>query len=82
VPIIAFTCKACNELILDCQIINHVADIIEKEGADAWFVRSAAELLPKGTVCKKCDSKDLAKEMDILDVWFDSGVSHAAVLAC
>ncbi len=80
VPIIAFTCKACNELVLDQQIINHVANIIENEGADAWFVRSAAELLPKGTACKKCRSMDLAKEMDILDVWFDSGVSHAAVL--
>jgi len=80
VPIIAFTCKACNELVLDFKIINYVADIIEKEGADAWFVRSAAELLPKGTACKKCGSNDLAKEMDILDVWFDSGVSHAAVL--
>ncbi len=80
VPIIAFTCNACNELLLDQKVINHVADIVEKEGADAWFVRTAAELLPEGTMCKKCGSRDLSKEMDILDVWFDSGVSHAAVL--
>jgi isoleucyl-tRNA synthetase len=80
VPIVAFTCKACNELLLDKAVIDHVADIVEKEGADAWFVKSSGELLPKGMVCKKCKSGDLAKEMDILDVWFDSGVSHAAVL--
>ena len=50
-----------------------MADIVEKEGADAWFVRSPAELLPSGTTCKKCGSKDLVQEKDILDVWFDSG---------
>ncbi len=80
VPIIAFTCRACNELLLDQNVANHVADIVEKEGADAWFVRTPAELLPAGTKCKKCNSKDLIQERDILDVWFDSGVSHAAVL--
>ena len=80
VPIVAFTCKGCNELLLDKAVIDHVADIVEKEGADAWFVKSSGELLPKGTVCRKCKSVDFAKEMDILDVWFDSGVSHAAVL--
>ncbi len=80
VPIVAFTCKACNELLLDKAVIDHVADIVEKEGADAWFVKPPGELLPKGTVCRKCKSGDFAKEMDILDVWFDSGVSHAAVL--
>ncbi len=80
VPIIAFTCTQCNELLLDQKVVDHVADIVEKEGADAWFVRTPAELLPAGTSCKKCGSRELAKEMDILDVWFDSGVSHAAVL--
>ncbi len=80
VPIIAFTCKQCNELLLDRKIVEHVADIVEKEGADAWFKRTTAELLPAGTKCKKCGGSELEKEMDILDVWFDSGVSHAAVL--
>ncbi len=80
VPIIAFTCKQCNELLLDRNIVDHVAGIVEKEGADAWFARSTAELLPPGTGCKKCGSSELVKEMDILDVWFDSGVSHEAVL--
>lgn len=80
VPIIAFTCKQCGELLLDRNVVDYVADIVEKEGADAWFVRTPAELLPPGTVCKKCGGEDLEKEMDILDVWFDSGASHAAVL--
>jgi len=80
VSIVAFTCKDCGELLLDKAVIDHVADIVEKEGADVWFTKSVPELLPAGAVCKKCGKKDLEKEMDILDVWFDSGVSHAAVL--
>ncbi len=80
VPIIAFTCKDCGELLLDKKVVDHVADIVEKEGADAWFIRTPAELMPQGTKCKKCGKNNLEKEMDILDVWFDSGVSHAAVL--
>jgi isoleucyl-tRNA synthetase len=80
VSIAAFTCKACGHLLLDKAIIDHVAAIVEKEGADVWFTRSSAELMPSGTSCKKCGKQDFEKEMDILDVWFDSGVSHAAVL--
>ena len=80
VPIISFTCKDCGELLLNQKVVDHVADIVEKEGADVWFIKSAADLLPAGTSCRKCGKKDFAKEMDILDVWFDSGVSHAAVL--
>jgi len=80
VSIAAFTCKACGHLLLDKAIIDHVAAIVEQEGADVWFTRSSAELLPSGTSCKKCGKQDFEKEMDILDVWFDSGVSHAAVL--
>ena len=80
VSIVAFTCKDCGQLLLDKSIIDHVAAIVEKEGADIWFTRSVAELMPSGTSCKKCGKQDFEKEMDILDVWFDSGVSHAAVL--
>jgi isoleucyl-tRNA synthetase len=80
VSIAAFTCKECGEMLLDQAVIDHVADVVEKEGADTWFVKPAEELLPKGTQCKKCPSARFEKEMDILDVWFDSGVSHAAVL--
>ncbi len=80
VSIVAFTCRDCGELLLDKAVIDHVAGIVEKEGADAWFIRPAAELLPAGAACRKCGRSDFDKEMDILDVWFDSGVSHAAVL--
>ncbi len=80
VSIVAFTCKDCGELLLDKAVIDHVADIVEKEGSDVWFTKSSSELLPPGAVCRKCGKKNLEKEMDILDVWFDSGVSQAAVL--
>lgn len=80
VSIAAFTCKDCGELLLDKTVIDHVASIVEQEGADVWFTKSASELMPAGTACKKCGKKNFEKEMDILDVWFDSGVSHAAVL--
>ena len=80
VPIIAFYCKGCKEVLLDAKIIDHVAGLVEKEGADVWFLRREEELLPKGTKCAKCGKADFTKETDILDVWFDSGVSHQAVL--
>ena len=79
VPIIAFHCKNCKEVLLDAKVIEHVAKLVDKEGADAWFARSEEELLPTGVKCK-CGSKDFRKETDIIDVWFDSGVSHQAVL--
>ncbi|HPV30479.1 MAG TPA: isoleucine--tRNA ligase [Deltaproteobacteria bacterium] len=79
VPIPVFTCKDCGEILMSEEIAMHVADIFEKEGADAWFTRSAAELLPPGTKCGKCPNGELVKEEDIVDVWFDSGVSYAAV---
>jgi isoleucyl-tRNA synthetase len=80
VPIIAFYCKGCKELLLDAKVIEHVASLVEKEGADIWFANKEPDLLPKGTACKKCGGADFAKETDIIDVWFDSGVSHQAVL--
>jgi isoleucyl-tRNA synthetase len=80
VPIIAFYCTACNEILLDKKTIHHVASIFDKEGADAWYAHEAAELLPPGTVCKKCGGGTFTKEKDILDVWFDSGSSHLAAL--
>jgi len=80
VPITAFSCTACGEYIADGTIMDHVAEIFKKESSDVWFDWSAEKLLPAGTVCPKCGSASLEKENDILDVWFDSGVSHAAVL--
>jgi isoleucyl-tRNA synthetase len=81
VPIVAFYCTGCEELLLDEAVIEHVAAIFrDGQGADEWYARSAAELLPPGTRCAKCGGDGFRKESDILDVWFDSGCSHAAVL--
>jgi len=80
VPIIAFYCKACKEVLLSPKVIAHVASMVETDGADVWFKKSEKELLPAGMVCAKCGAADFTKETDILDVWFDSGVSHQAVL--
>ena len=60
--------------------MHHVADLFEETGSDIWYEKEAKELLPDGTVCPSCGHDDFRKEMDILDVWFDSGVSHAAVV--
>jgi isoleucyl-tRNA synthetase len=80
VPIAAFYCKNCGTELLNASVIGHIAALVEKEGADAWFIRKEEELLPANTVCKKCGAREFKKETDIIDVWFDSGVSHQAVL--
>ena len=79
VPITSFYCKKCEKPFLRSEIVDHVADIFQKESADAWYSRSVAELLPDGTRCQ-CGSTELEKEYDILDVWFDSGTSQHIVL--
>jgi isoleucyl-tRNA synthetase len=80
VPIPAFYCRGCGEILLRAELARHVADTFEKETADAWYAREARELLPEGFACPKCGGTEFDKETDILDVWFDSGSSHAAVL--
>ena len=80
VPITAFSCTACGEYVADGAIMDHIADIFKKESSDVWFDWSPEQLLPAGTACPKCGTASFEKENDILDVWFDSGVSHAAVL--
>lgn len=80
VPITAFYCTECGEILADGRTMHHVADLFMEAGSDIWYEKEAAELLPPGTVCPKCGKQAFEKEMDILDVWFDSGVSHAAVL--
>ena len=80
VPIPVFYCVSCTEAVADPAIINRVADVFEKESADAWYTREAHELLPEGYRCKQCGGAEWTRESDILDVWFDSGVSSIAVL--
>jgi isoleucyl-tRNA synthetase len=80
VPIPVFYCAACEEGVADPSIVNRVADIFERASADAWYERPASELLPEGYSCPKCAGTEWTKETDILDVWFDSGVSSIAVL--
>ena len=80
VPITALYCEACDETILSKDVAEHAADIVAEEGADAWFERPVADLVPAGFVCPACGGADFRREEDILDVWFESGVSHAAVL--
>ena len=80
VPITVFYCEKCGAVHINQEIIDHVYSLFEKHGADIWFEREVKDLLPENTVCQKCGNKTFTKENDILDVWFDSGVSHAAVL--
>jgi len=78
-PIIVFYCDACGTRLEDFKALRNVITWFQKEGADAWYKHSAEELLPAGTKCS-CSGTKWRKENDILDVWFDSGSSHLAVL--
>lgn len=80
VPIPVFYCEDCGEVLLDKDVIYHVGDVFSEKGSNAWFEDEPKELLPLGTKCKKCDSDKFRKETDTMDVWFDSGTSHAGVL--
>jgi len=80
VPIPAVYCKGCNQAVLTRELCDHVADIFAREGSDAWYLRPLEELLPPDLVCPDCQNRAFTREEDILDVWFDSGVSHAAVV--
>ena len=80
VPIPVFYCLQCHQALLSQELCEHIASIFEKEGSDAWFIRPVAELVPRNLRCPGCGGKDFSKEEDILDVWFDSGISHAGVV--
>ncbi len=80
VPIPIFYCQDCGQYHIDEASIQAVAELFRKEGSDAWYKYDASEILPEGTVCKKCGGKKFRKEKDIMDVWFDSGSTHASVL--
>jgi len=80
VPITVFYCRQCGELHIDQAVIDRIFDLFARHGADIWFEKDAAFFLPEGTACGSCGGTAFEKESDILDVWFDSGVSHEAVL--
>jgi len=80
VPIPIFYCEKCNEHIVNDDTIAAVSDLFRREGSDSWWAHSAAEILPANFRCPHCSHDSFRKETDIMDVWFDSGSSHAAVL--
>jgi isoleucyl-tRNA synthetase len=80
VPITVFYCQECGEVLASPEVLDHVVSRFAIKGADIWFSEEAAALLPPGTRCGKCGRSSFTKELDILDVWFESGVSYAAVL--
>lgn len=80
VPIPVFYCNDCGETILNDDTLKHLIEIVEKNSFDVWYEWDIENLYPKGLRCPKCNSDNIGKETDILDVWFDSGVSHYSVL--
>lgn len=80
VPIPALICKECDWSFTSPQFINDIADMVGQEGIEYWDNVAVAEIVPHDLVCCKCSSRNFKKETDILDVWFESGISHYAVL--
>ncbi|MGL5973184.1 MAG: isoleucine--tRNA ligase, partial [Oscillospiraceae bacterium] len=80
VPIPIFYCEDCGKAHIDDDSIKSVADKFKRYGSNSWYEMSASEILESGTKCKDCGSSSFRKETDIMDVWFDSGVSHGGVL--
>ena len=80
VPITILKCTECEEFVTDHEVLSKIVELVEGNSADVWFMKDAEEFLPAGFKCRRCGGTSFSKEMDILDVWFDSGVSHAAVL--
>ncbi len=80
VPITAILCEKCGTIQNDDGVNQRIDALFLKEGADAWFAHDVADFLAEGHACSSCGTDSFSKEEDILDVWFDSGVSYAAVL--
>ncbi len=80
VPIAVFLCKQCRKPLLSPEAHRRVVALFEQEGADAWYTRPVSDFLPANTACPHCGATEFDKEFDILDVWFESGASQAALL--
>ncbi len=81
VPLPVFYCRECGEPVIREDVFKKAEELVRAKNADVWFTPEAAAILPADTACVKCGGKTFRQETDILDVWFDSGASHAAVLA-
>ncbi|MBM9520061.1 isoleucine--tRNA ligase [Desulforhopalus vacuolatus] len=79
VPLTVITCRKCGEIVKNDEVVQKVDALFLQEGADAWYSHEVGDFLPEGYTCS-CGSSEFEKEKDILDVWFDSGTSFAAVL--
>ena len=80
-PIPVLICTACGTALMQAAVFAHIADMIGAAGADVWWERPAEDFLPAGAACPACGGRQVRKDDEILDVWFDSGCTHAAVLA-
>jgi isoleucyl-tRNA synthetase len=80
VPIPAVDCTKCGEALLTAELVARAASVFDEYGADAWYERPIEEFIPAGLACPACGGTEFERERDILDVWFDSGSSHEAVL--
>lgn len=80
VPIAVFFCESCGKLLESKQANQAVVDLFAREGSDSWYTKTSEEILPSGIKCEGCGATKFRKESDIIDVWFESGCSHAAVL--
>ena len=80
VPIPVFKCARCSQTVATPQTFDAVIELFKNEGADAWFTHDPADYLPESTRCAVCGCTELVPEKDILDVWWESGVSHTSVL--
>jgi isoleucyl-tRNA synthetase len=81
VPITVFYCENCTEPFTDKRVLDGVVEQFRQHTSDVWYAKTAAELMGAGSKCAKCGGTSFRKETDILDVWFDSGASHLAVLS-
>jgi len=79
VPIPAFECRSCGQVLASAEIALRAADIFSREGSNSWFTKGIDEFLPAGTKCSRCGSGSFEKENNILDVWFESGSSHSVL---